>query len=117
MIISTDEMPWDVARELTNMFEQIVTSDQIKKCNMELDKNQIRIQLSTVEGATKIMESFKDKEVQGRKVKACWDVSAQVLASPKTTGLPSSSSPHRLQAGVGNPQGQSNAGFILPNST
>lgn len=31
-------MPWELAREIIDSIGQIVTSEQIKNCNMELEK-------------------------------------------------------------------------------
>ncbi len=43
VVISTPEMNFDLARDLTNLISTFVTSDQIKNVNMEIDKRQVKV--------------------------------------------------------------------------
>lgn len=63
VIISTDEMDWALGRELTDSIEKIVTPAQIKSCNIELDKNQIKVTLASFESANKVIEALNNTTV------------------------------------------------------
>lgn len=89
-------MNWNIARELMNSVDQILTSDQIKKCNVELPQR-IKFEFDSVEAATKVIEHLNNKVVFEQKVAAYQDISQTKLASPNTgpvnTGTSSSSPP------------------------
>ena len=63
VVISTAKMSWDIARELIDKIEKSVEKDQIKNCNMELVKNQIKVQLASTESANRVIESMQGKIV------------------------------------------------------
>ena len=63
MIISTANMNWDLVRELIDSIDKIVTSDQIKKCNIELENQRIKFELNSVEAAAKVIEHMNNKIV------------------------------------------------------
>ena len=63
VVISTSKMTWDIARELIDKIEKSVEKDQIKNCNMELVKNQIKVQLASTESANRVIESMQGKIV------------------------------------------------------
>ena len=97
VILYTTKMSWDVARELTDLIGKIVTSDQIKSCNMELQKNQVKVQLASVDAANKVIASLNERFVQEQKVTAYKDISDSVLASPNAgANQPTSSSPPQI---------------------
>ena len=66
-------MNWEIARQIINAVEEIVTTDQIKNCNMELEKQQIKIQLQTVDAACKVIDGMNSKDILDQKVKAFYD--------------------------------------------
>lgn len=43
IIIRTANMSWNIARELTDSIFKLLPSDQIKNCNLELQKHQIKV--------------------------------------------------------------------------
>ena len=57
-------MNWNIVRELIDSIDKIVTSDQIKKCNIELENQRIKFELNSVEAATKVIESMNNRVVQ-----------------------------------------------------
>jgi len=63
VIISTANMNWDLVRELIDSIDKIVTSDQIKKCNIELENQRIKFELNSVEAAAKVIEHMNNKIV------------------------------------------------------
>lgn len=56
-------MNWDLVRELIDSIDKIVTSDQIKKCNIELENQRIKFELNSVEAAAKVIEHMNNKIV------------------------------------------------------
>ena len=75
VIISTAKMTWVIGRELIDSIDKIVTSDQIKKCNIELENQRIKLELNSVEAAAKVIENMNNKVVQEQKVTAYQDIS------------------------------------------
>jgi len=49
---------------------------------MEFDKQQVKVILTNVEAATKVIESLNNTVVQDQKVSAFADIAQSVLASP-----------------------------------
>ena len=86
-------MKWDIARELTDSIFKLLPSDQIKNCNMELEKSQIKVQLINVEAANKVIEALNNTIVMDKKVHVYQDLSGKIPASPKVSTEPTSSSP------------------------
>lgn len=84
MIISTDQMAWNLARELIDTIEKIATPAQIKSCNIDSDKSQIKVTLATFESANKVIEALNNTSVQEHHITAISDIqSSSVVASPK----------------------------------
>jgi hypothetical protein len=82
---------------------------------MELEKSQIKVQLSNHEAASKVIEHLNNKIVMDAKVAAYQDI-ANKLASPKTTTeQKTSQSPQ--EASLVSPTGMTNRAnpFILSN--
>lgn len=77
-------MTWDIAREIIDSIGEIVTSGQIKNCNMELEKQMIKVQLGTVEAAGQVIEALNNKIVKEQKLSAYYDKSTIQKASPQT---------------------------------
>ena len=113
VIISTKNMQWNIARVITDTIFELLPSDQIKNCNMELEKSQIKVQLSNHEAASKVIEHLNNKIVMEEKVTAYQDLTNK-LASPKTTTEPTSSSPQ--EGSFVQPTGMTNRAnpFVLP---
>jgi len=80
--ISAPQMTFELARELFNSISTIVTTDQIKNVSMEFDKQQVKVILTSVEAAAKVIESLNNTVVQDQKVSAFADIAQSVLASP-----------------------------------
>ena len=87
-----------------------MTSDQIKKCNIELENQRIKFELNSVEAATKVIENMNNKVVQEQKVTAYQDITQTKVASPNQGPLKGagSSSPPQITAQLP----ETNSGFM-----
>ena len=96
VIISTANMQWPCALKLTDIVFKLLPQDQIKSCNMENDKSQIKVQLANYEAAQKVIEHLNNKVVMDEKVTVYQDLTAtSKYVSPKTGTDQTSSSPQQ----------------------
>ena len=83
---------------------------------MELEKSQIKVQLSNHEAASKVIEHLNNKIVMDAKIAAFQDLASK-LASPKTTTCEQKTSQSPQEASLVSPTGMTNRAnpFVLPN--